>query len=171
MPHPPLTPAPLDDIAKAQALVFSGGVATLATLDPTGHPQASLVTFAPAKDGTPLLLLSALSTHTQNLTTDPRASLLIITPAIKGDPLALPRLAIQALAQKIPREDEAASHAARKIFLSHHPKAKLYVDFPDFAFWQLVPQSLAWNGGFGKAGALTLKDIFGKTPTISLTAT
>jgi putative heme iron utilization protein len=35
-----------------------------------------------------------------------------------------------------------------------HPKAKLYVDFGDFSFWQLQAQHVHFNGGFAKAAQL-----------------
>ena len=50
----------------------------LATIDRnTGHPFASLVNVATDIDGSPLILISRLSTHTANLEEDGRASLLL----------------------------------------------------------------------------------------------
>src|SRR3546814_8600047 len=51
---------------------------TLATLTSDGAPFASLVTFALDEAGQPLLLLSTLARHTQNLLVDARASLLVV---------------------------------------------------------------------------------------------
>ena len=39
----------------------------------------------------------------------------------------------------------------RHRFLARHPKAQIYVDFPDFAFFRLRPLSLHLNGGFARA--------------------
>ena len=62
----------------ARRLMRTAVKGALATLDhETGHPYASLVLVATEPDGTPVLLLSTLARHTQNLGKDPRASLLL----------------------------------------------------------------------------------------------
>jgi hypothetical protein len=53
--------------------------------------------------------------------------------------------------------DERA--ALRGLWLATHPKAKLYVDFADFAFVRLRPLNGLLNAGFGKAFSLTAQDI------------
>lgn len=49
--------------------------------------------------------------------------------------------------------------AVRERFLSRHPKAKLYVDFPDFRFLRLMPLGASLNGGFARAFELGATDI------------
>src|SRR5262245_66444934 len=62
---------------------------SLATLDRrSGHPYASLVTVATDPDGAPLMLISKLALHTQNLAADTRASILVDGTSAIGDPLA-----------------------------------------------------------------------------------
>jgi hypothetical protein len=39
----------------------------------------------------------------------------------------------------------------RDRYLRRHPKAKLYADFPDFAFFRLMPRHVHLNGGFARA--------------------
>lgn len=132
----------------------------MASLDRTGHPFASLVTFATNVDGAPLILVSRLSRHTANLLADPRASLLIAARG-KGDPLAHPRLTLIVEARALePGGAEAAR--ARTRFLARHPKAELYIDFPDFGFVALPILRASLNGGFGKAYELTAEDIRGE---------
>ena len=76
----------------------------------------------------------------------------------KGDPLTHPRLMIRVRASFIARDD--AEHAAiRAHWLTEHPKSKLYVDFPDFAFVRLCPVSALLNGGFARAFRLTPQDL------------
>ncbi len=71
-------------------------------------------------------------------------------PGARGDPLIHPRLMVKARADFVAREGE--DHAALRLhWLSRHPKAKLYIDFADFAFVRLVPVSALLNAGFGKA--------------------
>lgn len=122
---------------------------TLASLAPsTGYPLATLATMATDFDGSPILLLSALSIHTRALSADPRCALLLTTPG-KGDPLAHPRLTLVGNAHKSADKIERGHLRAR--FLAHNPKAARYADFGDFDFWRLDLVSAHLNGGFAKA--------------------
>jgi putative heme iron utilization protein len=47
----------------------------------------------------------------------------------------------------------------RSRFLRRHPKAALYVDFPDFSFWRFATSRASLNAGFGKAYALSASDL------------
>ncbi len=119
--------------------------ASLATLETsTGHPYASLVTIATDVDGTPLLLISTLALHTKNLAADPRASLLIDGTDAAGDPLAGGRVTVMGRARKTDRP------IVRERFLARQPHAAGYADFPDFAFYELVPERAHFIGGFGR---------------------
>ena len=153
-------PPGYDGIAEAKQLlrsIRSGALATLATAG--GFPFASLTTVATDHDGSPILLLSQLSAHTRNLIADSRASLLLAHMG-KGDPLAHPRLTLVGRIEKAPEADRARLRAR---FLARHPKAALYVDFGDFAFYRLDCASAHLNGGFAKAadyeGAQILTDV------------
>jgi heme iron utilization protein len=141
----PRQPVDFNPIAVGKMLLRSIRVGALGTLDPAnGTPFVTLTSTATDYDGSPIILTSRLSAHTQNLLADQRASLLL-AQAGKGDPLAHPRLTIQVMAEinPLPR--------LRKRFLARHPKAKLYVDFPDFAFFRLKPLGVHLNGGFARA--------------------
>src|SRR6185312_11898184 len=86
--------ADFDAVAIAKALLRMTRAAALATVDRnTGHPFGSLVNVATDVDGSPLILISRLATHTANLEKDGRASLLLVSPG-RGDPLAHPRLTV-----------------------------------------------------------------------------
>ena len=84
--------------------------------------------------------------------------LLVGEPGSKGDPLTHPRLMIRVMAEFIPR-DSADHPAIRAHWLQAHPKAKLYVDFADFAFVRLRPLSALLNGGFARAFRLAPEDL------------
>src|SRR5207245_10610645 len=75
----PMQPTPdFDPAAAAKKLLREGRSGALATLMPgAGDPYCSLVNFATAADGAPLLLISRLAVHTKNILADPRVSLLI----------------------------------------------------------------------------------------------
>ncbi len=157
LPETARPPEDFDPIATAKGLLRVTRAGTLATIDRnTGHPFASLVNVATDADGSPLILISRLSTHTANIETDPRASLLLASTG-KGDPLAHPRLTVLGAFANIARDAPAAARVQRR-FLSRHPKSKLYAGFGDFTFWRLDIVSAHLNGGFARAADLKASD-------------
>ncbi len=139
---------------SAHRLVRRALKAALATLDrETGHPYASLVTVATKPDGTPILLISKLALHTQNLAADPRASLLFDGTGGTGDPLAGGRVTV------IGRIEPDPGPATRARFLARQEAARGYADFPDFSFYALRPERAHYIGGFGRIVDLTPADI------------
>jgi heme iron utilization protein len=151
---------PVDDEARglAKKLMRTTRSGALATNDAeSGMPFASLVQVGMDLDGSPLILTSQLSAHTRLLEADPRCSLLLSSVG-KGDPLAHPRLTVLARAHRLERESEEGRHIRRR-YLLQHPKAELYVDFPDFAFWRLEVVSASLNGGFGRAYRMAREDL------------
>jgi putative heme iron utilization protein len=122
-----------------------------------GFPSVSRALVCVDTDGVPLILTSALSAHTKSLEADPRCSILAGEPA-KGDPLAHPRITVFCNAELVSK-DTADHQRMRSLFLARHPKAALYIDFPDFSFRRLVPVSASLNGGFGRAYSLVARDL------------
>lgn len=149
-----------DDEARrlAKELMRSARFGALAAFEPgTGHPMASRVALATDLDGAPVILTSTLAGHTAAILNDPRCSLLVGEPG-KGDPLAHARTTLFTQAARIDRG--SADHARlRRRYLARHPKAELYVDFGDFAFFRLEVERASLNGGFGKAYELTRDDL------------
>jgi putative heme iron utilization protein len=156
---PETAPAPdFDAKSAAKMLLRSVRAGALATIDRnTGHPFGSLVNVATDSDGSPLILVSRLSTHTANLETDSRASVLLAA-AGKGDPLAHPRLTVLGRFVQIAREQPDEPRLRRR-FLARHPKAELYAGFADFAFWRLLIASAHLNAGFARAADLAAADV------------
>ena len=157
---PPSVLRDTDDEARRLARILVRGARhmALAVLDPaSGFPSASRVLTGTDLDGVPVILVSALSGHTKGLASDPRCSLLAGETG-KGDPLAHPRITVQCIAEKVER-DSRNHLRIRERFLDRHSKAKLYIDFQDFCFFRLVPQSASLNGGFGRAYALAGSDL------------
>lgn len=142
--------------AKTLLRVIRAGA--LATIDRnTGHPFASLVNVATDADGSPLILISRLSTHTANLEMDGRASVLMASTG-KGDPLAHPRLTVIGAFRPVARDGPDEVRVRRR-FLARHPKAELYAGFADFSFWQLDIVSAHLNAGFARAADLKAADV------------
>src|SRR5215471_21779625 len=105
LPETAAPPADFDPKALAKGLLRAIRAGTLATLDRnTGHPFASLVNVATDVDGSPVILVSRLATHTANLEVDGRASILLAETG-KGDPLAHPRLTVLGRMAQLARDD------------------------------------------------------------------
>ena len=156
---PENAPAPeFDAKGLAKSLLRTMRAGALATIDRnTGHPFASLVNVATDVDGSPLILISRLSSHTANLENDGRASLLFASVG-RGDPLAYPRLTVLGTFTPVARQD-AREPRLRRRFLARHPKSELYAGFADFSFWHLEVVSAHLNGGFGRAADLKASDV------------
>lgn len=161
---------------RARTLVDQGRTGALATVSRRrpGHPFASVMPYAPDGDGHPLLLISAMAVHTQNVAADARASLLVAedlrprsrpAPAPPGgahadaapgldswgetDVLAAGRVTLMGEVRRVPG---AEAPAARALYLERHPMAAHWIDFGDFALWRLVVTDVYFVGGFGAMG-------------------
>src|ERR1700685_562007 len=156
---PENAPAPdFNPKSLAKALLRSTRAGSLATLDRnTRHPFASLVNIATVLDGSRLILVARLATHTANLEADSRASVLLAA-AGKGDPLAHPRLTLLGAFVPIGRDNESEQRL-RRSFLARHPTSELYAGFADFSFWKLETVSAHLNGGFARAADLKAADV------------
>lgn len=151
---------PADAEARALALsLLTANHAALAYMEAGGAgPQISRIAFGLCPDGLPLTLISGLAPHFAGLRADPRCSVMVGEVGAKGDPLTHPRLMIRARAEFLAADDPARP-GFRAHWLKGHPKATLYVDFPDFAFVRLVPESALLNGGFARAFRLSPSDL------------
>jgi putative heme iron utilization protein len=135
----------------ARALLRSEQVAVLATISASrgGHPFTSLVPFAASREGEPLLLLSALAQHTQNLAADGRASLLVYDAAAAAkDPRTAARASFMGAVRPVAAEDLAD---ARARYLARQPGARGLFNL-DFTLYVLAVDEVQIVGGFAAAG-------------------
>jgi len=119
-----------------------------------GTPYGSLANIATDVAGWPLVLVSRLAWHTQNLETDSRASVLIGELPAKGDALMGPRITV------LGRFEPVDDANLRRRYLVRHPPAAMYADFPDFSFWRLRPSSIHGVAGFGRIETLSPEAVF-----------
>ncbi len=135
-------------VAKRVLRLASAG--SLGTLAEDGGPFASLVTVAATPGGAPILLLSDLALHTQNLKRDSRASLLLVAPGGEGgDPLAGARLTLAGTMAV------DADPTLRRRFLAVHPEAEGYAAFADFGFYRMTVRGGHLVAGFGRIVGLS----------------
>ena len=142
---------PPSHAVTARALVARARTGALSTIarEPNGFPYGSLVALAADEQGMPLLLLSQMAEHRQNLDVRSEASVLVAEAhAADEDPLALARVTLLGRCAQV--ETGAPAVEARRFFLGIHPRAQAYVDFADFAFYRLTVQAIRYVGGFGR---------------------
>lgn len=153
---------PIDATVRrdAKTILRTARYGALATAEPSiGVPMASRVSVASDSEGAPVFPISQLADHFDALEKNPRASVLLGEPG-RGDPLAHPRITVAGRAHRVPDRDR---NHIRQRFLARHPKAALYVDFGDFAFWRLEIEGGVFNGGFGKAYEMARDDLMAPT--------
>ena len=139
---------------EARHLMRARPKAALATLNREGGlPYGSLINVATTPEGAPIILISTLAWHTQNLLDDPRGSILFDDTDGLADPLTGPRVTIMG------RFEQTKDPAIRKRYLARHPGAALYVDFGDFSFWTLHATEAHAVAGFGRIETIPAAEV------------
>ena len=139
--------ADFDPVLLARSLLRRSRQGALATLAArTGSPYCSLVAVASHPDASPLLLISRLALHTQNILADDRVSLMLDERA-PGDPLQGARIMLSGRAIA-PTDDEKS--LLRRRYLAAHPSAEMFAGFTDFGFYRIVLDSIHLVAGFGR---------------------
>ena len=139
---------------RARTLLHLGRVGSLSTLSRKrpGFPFGSLMPYALDGAGRPVLLISTMAMHTQNLQQDGRASLLVAQPEASGDPLGAGRVTLVGNVLPIPAAERGE---ARGLYLERHENSKYWVDFDDFSFFAMDVVDVYYVGGFGVMGWIT----------------
>ena len=118
-----------------------------------GTPYGSLVNVATTAEGAPIILISTLAWHTQNLARDARGSLLFDDTDGLADPLTGARVTVMGCFEQTDDPE------VRRRYLARHPGAALYVDFGDFSFWTLRAHEAHAVAGFGRIETMGADEI------------
>lgn len=122
------------------------GVLSTFSVKFAGYPFGSVAPFVLDHSGQPVILISTIAEHTQNIIANPKVSLLVF--AGDEDLQANARLTIIGEAKKINKED--ADLRAR--YLRYLPQAAGYFDMHDFSFYRIEIAQIRYIAGFGKMG-------------------
>lgn len=134
-------------------LLREGRSGALATLLPgSGDPYCSLVNVATAVDGAPLLLLSTLALHTENILADERVSLMV-DERKEGDPLEGARVMVMGTCA------QSSDQSSGPSYLRRHPEAEAFANFADFAFYRIEIARAHLVAGFGRIVDLKPQDV------------
>ncbi len=145
-----------DSVEAARHLLAHAQVAALGSINPDGSPLVTMVAVATMADGAPLLLLSQLAAHTQNILREPRASLMVQGESDNADPMTTPRLSLNGTIAAL-ETDEIAAAKAR--FIQKHPGSEPYDTELDFSYYRFAIESVRFNQGFGRFRKLGLDDL------------
>jgi putative heme iron utilization protein len=157
-----------DELAGQARALLRGqcqGVLSTISVHRPGYPYGSLTPYALSLSGAPLILISTLAAHTQNLLADARASLFIAEPGAAGspdlsdDPQASGRIALLGRFAPVPAATEAD---ARARYAARLPRAAANSQSRDFQYWEMTVEEVRLIAGFGRmawmAGATVLGD-------------
>lgn len=117
-----------------------------------------MMPYATDERGRPVIFISSMAMHTQNLRDDPRASLLITQPDVSGDPLGAARVTLIGTAVEAPAAE------VRELYLSRYENAKAWQEYTDFAYYRLEVAGVYFVGGFGVMGWISAEDYRGACP-------
>ncbi|MFN3231434.1 MAG: HugZ family protein [Alphaproteobacteria bacterium] len=137
-------PSDQDDAVLVRGLLRQARKAALGTLMPDGSPYVSLVEIAADMAGRPLLLLSDLAQHSQNLKQRPWASLLVEGSPGEGTALAGARVSLQGHIRS------CGDALAQGRYLARHPHAADYAAMGDFHFYRFELVRAHLVAGFGR---------------------
>lgn len=130
----------------AKRIILDASTGSLGTISSDGNPFVSLVTVAATGPTSLVMLLSGLAKHTKNIANHSQCSLMLVeSGGESGDPLAGARLTASGVVKRL--EGDAQP---REAFLAKHPSASMYVDFGDFAFYELEISQAYLVAGFGR---------------------
>jgi putative heme iron utilization protein len=138
-----------DLLEQALRIAHANPIATLSTqsLRHPGYPFGSVVQFVFDSAGYPILLLSRMAQHSQNLVADPKCALTIAEAAPPSDALVAGRISLLGDIEVI---SEPAS--VQDTFLAAHPDAAQWAGFGDFNFYRLHVRAAYLVAGFGVMG-------------------
>jgi|AP95_1055475.scaffolds.fasta_scaffold03914_3 hypothetical protein len=110
-----------------------------------GWPSTSMVTVAAAWDSSPILMLSDIAYHAQNIGADERSALMFDGTAGYVNPQEGPRVSV------VGRLKKTNDKKLQARFLARHPRAQLYAGFGDFNFYKMTVEKFHFVGGFARA--------------------
>ncbi|MCG8312717.1 MAG: DUF2470 domain-containing protein [Pseudomonadales bacterium] len=140
---------------------FYGVLSTLSQKFPD-YPYGSVVPYCLDQQGRPLILVSRLAQHTQNIAKHPKVSLVILDRLKDNSNVQTDaRLTLLGTAEKVP--DEHIEACATRYY-QHFPQAQGYHTELDFEFYVLQLDQMRFIPGFGQARWLSPSEVLLPNP-------
>ena len=140
---------------RGAELVRGCKVAALGTLQ-RGLPSVSMVPYAIIEDPFAfVVLVSALSAHTNEMLEDPNVALMIMEPETDTKPPhTLARVSMQGRAEPISHDDPRFG-AARAAYSARFPDMVGLFELGDFTLFAIAPAAVRVIAGFAQAASIT----------------
>ncbi|MBT3917258.1 MAG: DUF2470 domain-containing protein [Rhodospirillaceae bacterium] len=132
-------------IVRSARKAFLNTLANPADSSFAGWPSSSMVTTVAAWDCSPVLMLSDIAYHAQNIQADARCAILFDGTSGYANPQEGPRVSVVG---QLKKTNDNKLHAR---FLNRHPGARLYAGFGDFNFYKMKVEKFHFVGGFARA--------------------
>jgi putative heme iron utilization protein len=128
----------------------SFGVLSTISLDVPGYPFGSITPYSTDRQGRPIIYISHIAQHTQNILADSRVSLTVFdTSADSDDVQARGRVTCIGDARALDADDSDVSDVGERYF-RYFPSARQYEHTHSFQFFRLDLVRVRFIGGFGK---------------------
>lgn len=140
-----------DYTTEAKGLLRRARHGILSTLSKQvpGYPFGSVLPCALTPGGEPILFISTLAAHTQNILANPHVSFTVIEPDRAAETQASGRFTYLGIAEPV---SDADAIRMRDRFLSLVPSAQIYSGFGDFSLYTIRFTKGRYVGGFGAIG-------------------
>ena len=145
--------------AEQAVTLLSKGQTGIASTIEKDKPYLSSMPFVIDSEGRPIVFISDLARHTDNIQKNPNASLIVNQPDEKGSYFNGSRVTLEGKFVQVTDEKEIA--ACRKVYMERFKEAKLWADFGDFNYYRLEINKIFFIGGFGDIDYVDLKDYKG----------
>lgn len=103
----------------------------------------SIMPYSLDSKGRPVVLISDLAVHTENIKANAKASIFVMKDR---ENLDSPRATLVGKFVLVPKEELKGT---QEHYFKDFPKAKIYVQFHDFNFYRLEVTDIYYVGGFG----------------------
>jgi len=144
----------------ARRLLRRARTGTLGSLNrDDGGPYVSVANIVTDHAGRPLILISRLAWHTQNLLVNSKASLIVSELPSEGDALTGARVTVMGEFEQL-----TDPGLLRQRYIARHPAAAGYADFADFSFWLFKPKRVHAVAGFGRIETMEADEVFLNLP-------
>jgi heme oxygenase (biliverdin-IX-beta and delta-forming) len=133
--------------ARNLLLRESFGVLSTISLDVPGYPFGSVAPYCTDELCRPVIYISQIAQHTQNILRDARVSLTVVEKNLDSDDVqARGRVTCVADARPIGEGETQI----RERYFRYFPSARQYEQTHDFVFFRLEPVRMRFIGGFGQ---------------------
>jgi putative heme iron utilization protein len=140
----------MENRAQAARNLFLGesfGILSTISVDVPGYPFGSVTPYCTDERCRPVIYISQIAQHTQNILADSRVSLTVVEKTLESDDVqARGRVTCIANARSL-KEDETQ---VRERYFRYFPSSRQYEQTHDFVFFRLELVRVRFIGGFGQ---------------------